>query len=70
MLFPPPGPGAARSNVGPMRQSLRWLQSGGLLAAFPAGEVAHLNLRDREVTDPPWTAQIARIVRQREGDAA
>lgn len=55
---------AAASNIGPVRQSLRWLRDGGMLAAFPAGEVAHLSLRDRQVTDPAWTDQIARIVRR------
>ena len=60
------GNGAAASNLGPMRQSLRWVKGGGLLAAFPAGEVAHLRLRDRQVTDPAWTGQIARIVRRTE----
>ena len=59
------GDGAAAANLGPVRQSLRWLKDrGGMLAAFPAGEVAHLNLRERAVTDPPWTDQIARIVRR------
>lgn len=59
------GEGSAASNLGPLRQSLRWLKdAGGMLAAFPAGEVAHLHLRDRQVTDPAWTDQIARIVRR------
>jgi putative hemolysin len=58
------GTSAAAANVGPMRQSLRHLKEGGLLAAFPAGEVAHLNLRDRRVTDPRWNDTISRIVRR------
>lgn len=59
------GEGSAASNLGPLRQSLRWLKdAGGMLAAFPAGEVAHLHLRGRQVTDPAWTDQIARIVRR------
>ncbi len=58
------GGGAAAANAAPMRQSLRWLKDGGMLAAFPAGEVAHLSLRDRRVTDPRWNDTISRIVRR------
>jgi putative hemolysin len=58
------GESAAARNLGPMRESLRWVKDGGMLAAFPAGEVAHLTLREREVTDPPWNATIAKIVRR------
>jgi putative hemolysin len=57
------GRDSAQANVRSMRQSLRWIKDGGALAAFPAGEVAHLNLRDRQVSDPAWSEQIARIVR-------
>jgi putative hemolysin len=32
-----------------------------LLACFPAGEVAHLNLRDRSLVDPPWNSAISRL---------
>lgn len=74
------GPEAAASNLAPMRQSMRWLRDGGVLAAFPAGEVAHLNWRDlspgnlkrmrdggwraEHITDPKWNDTIARIVRR------
>jgi putative hemolysin len=58
------GDRAASANVAPMRQSLRHLKEGGMLAAFPAGEVAHLSLRDRQVTDPRWNDTISRIVRR------
>jgi putative hemolysin len=47
-----------------MRESLRWLKDGGMLAAFPAGEVAHRTWHHREITDPPWNPTIARIVRR------
>ena len=58
------GENAAAKNLGPMRDSLRWVKNGGMLAAFPAGEVAHLNLKDREITDPEWNPTIAKIVRR------
>jgi putative hemolysin len=55
---------SAAKNLGPMRDCLRWLQGGGMLAAFPAGEVAHLTIKDREITDPAWNPTIAKIVRR------
>jgi putative hemolysin len=58
--------GAASSvsgNAGALRESLAWLKRGGLLAAFPAGEVAHLNFRDGTTVDPPWNLTIARLAR-------
>jgi putative hemolysin len=50
-------------NLRPMRQSLRWLRDGGALAVFPAGEVAHLDLKHRGVVEPHWSETIARLVR-------
>lgn len=57
------GPKAARANVAGLRQALRWLESGGALLVFPAGEVSHLRLRSASITDPPWSAATARLVR-------
>ncbi len=57
-------PGAVRANVRPLRESLRWLQQGGVLVIFPAGAVSHLKLSKRAVVDPPWTADLSRIVRR------
>jgi putative hemolysin len=57
------GPRAARANVAGMRQALRWLESGGALLIFPAGEVSHLNLRSRQVSDRPWSPTAARLIR-------
>lgn len=60
------GNDAAIANGAPMRHAMRWLKDGGVLAAFPAGEVAHLGWRDRGpgVSDPPWNQTIARIARR------
>lgn len=57
------GPKAARANVAGLRQALRWVESGGALLMFPAGEVAHLHLRSVSITDPPWSETAARLVR-------
>jgi putative hemolysin len=50
-------------NVKPLREAVRWVRQGGVLAVFPAGEVAHLNLRERAVVDPPWSPTVGRLVR-------
>ncbi len=47
-----------------LRASLEWLQSGGMLVMFPAGEVAHLNWRERAVADPKWNTAPARLARK------
>lgn len=57
------GPAAARANVRSLKDSIAWLRNGGLLAAFPAGEVAHMDLRLRAIADPAWNPSIARIIR-------
>ena len=54
-------PSAVLENRAPLREALRWLSRGGLLAMFPAGEVAHLNWREHSVTDPPWKTTAARL---------
>ncbi len=55
---------AAHSNMSPIKEAIRWIDQGGVLVVFPAGEVAHLNLRRRTVTDPAWHPSIGRIVRR------
>ncbi len=51
------------ANIKPMKECLRWIRNGGVLGVFPSGEVSHLNLQNRHVQDPPWTEDIARLVR-------
>ena len=57
------GEAAARENLKGVRAAVRWLRGGGLLASFPAGEVASLDLRRRRVSDPAWNPGLARILR-------
>ncbi len=56
------------SNATALRSALRWVQQGGLLATFPAGEVSHLNVQNGSVTDPEWSLTAARIARRAECD--
>ncbi len=57
------GPQAKRANVAGMRKAVRWLEDGGALLIFPAGEVSHLNLRTFSISDPPWNPTAARLIR-------
>jgi putative hemolysin len=54
---------SARRNVTALRRAMRWVERGGLLVVFPAGEVAHLELRSLRVADPPWIPTVGRIIR-------
>lgn len=58
------GESATASNLTGMRDAMRHLKDGGLLATFPAGEVAHFHPRRGEITDPVWSTTIARLVRK------
>ena len=52
---------AHSENRAPLRETLEWLKSGGLLSVFPAGEVAHLDWKQQSVTDPEWKTSAARL---------
>jgi putative hemolysin len=55
---------SAASNVSGLRQSVRHLREGGVLAVFPAGEVASVDLRRRQIVDPAWNTTVARIIQK------
>ncbi|MBD3401893.1 GNAT family N-acetyltransferase [candidate division GN15 bacterium] len=57
------GRGAAGRNLRPLREAIAWLERDSLLGIFPAGEVAHLQMRTRHVSDPNWSPTVARLVR-------
>jgi putative hemolysin len=56
--------GAVQKNISPLRSALKWLQRGGLLAVFPAGEVAHWQWRQRQIADPSWQESVAWLIRK------
>jgi putative hemolysin len=58
------GQEATHRNFQPLRSAMRWLDHGGTLAAFPAGEVSHVNLQHAAITDPEWKDTTARIARK------
>lgn len=57
---------AAKQNIRPLKESLAHLRRGGILGVFPAGEVSHLQIKNRRpaISDPAWSASVARIVRK------
>ena len=57
---------SAKNNIKPLKETLAWLRTGGMLGVFPAGEVSHIQLSKGEVVDPPWSATIARIIQKTE----
>ncbi len=57
------GEGAAKQNLGPMKESIRLLRGGGALIIFPAGEVASYK-PGRGVEEPAWTNHLGSLVRR------
>lgn len=51
-------------NASGVRHCYEWIRSGGLLAIFPAGEVAHLNWGEHFIADPKWNDTAARFARK------
>ncbi len=55
---------AKKRNLLPLRVAIDWVKNGGLLVVFPAGQVSHLHLSKREISDPEWNPIVARIIRR------
>ena len=55
------GSGAAARNAAQLRAATEWLQSGHLLATFPAGEVSAARWGHWTPVDPPWSTIPARL---------
>lgn len=54
---------AKRKNLSGMRKMISWLRKGGVLGIFPAGTASSFSLAHKRVTDDPWNANIAAIIR-------
>jgi putative hemolysin len=55
---------AVKTNIKPLREAIRWLENGGMVGIFPAGEVAHFDLQRREVTDPAWSDSVSWLIKK------
>jgi len=53
-------------NIRAMKKAVQWLNSDKMLVIFPAGAVSHFQLRRREISDPPWSTTVARLIRKTE----
>jgi putative hemolysin len=51
-------------NIAPLKEVMRYLNDGGLLGIFPAGEVASFDLKTRKVREPEWNANITKIIQR------
>jgi len=58
------GEGAAAYNIKGLKAAIQWLKKGGMLAVFPAGEVAHVDIHKAVITDPPWHTTVAALIRK------
>jgi putative hemolysin len=52
------------SNRRALREALAWLQQGGMLAIFPAGEVSHWQMPAAQISDPSWNDTAVRLIRR------
>ena len=57
-------PGSVKQNLRGLKTALAWLKAGGVLATFPAGEVASFRWKMGRVADPPWSPHVAAIARR------
>ncbi len=53
-----------RASLAGLREAVAWLQQGGVVAIFPAGEVSHLHWSTKTVTDPVWSPTVAWLLRK------
>lgn len=56
-------PESRSANGRALRQAIAHVRRGGLLLIFPAGEVAHFDLKTRAIRDPEWLPTAARLIR-------
>ncbi len=52
------------SNQRGLREAHAWLQKGGMLAIFPAGEVSQWQMPAAQIVDPGWNDTAVRLIRK------
>lgn len=57
------GEAANRFNRRGLREALQWLEKGGMLLIFPAGEVSHMHFRRPGIHDPDWHRTAAALLK-------
>ena len=63
MVDPFGGESANRANRRSLRESIQWLEKGGMLLIFPAGEVSHMHFRHPGIHDPDWHRTAAALIK-------
>lgn len=53
-----------RTNIKPLKEAIRWVKQGGTLGVFPAGEVSHVHILKKEISDPEWNDTVAGIIKK------
>jgi putative hemolysin len=49
-------------NIKALRESIRWVDQGGMLVVFPSGEVSHFQFKERRTVDPPWNPGVLHTI--------
>ena len=57
-------PSSQERNRRALKKAVEWLQQGGMLAIFPAGEVSHWQLPQGAIADPKWNQTAVRLIRK------
>ena len=55
---------SSESNRKAIREALAWLEQGGMLAIFPAGEVSQWHMPATLLADPEWSDTAVRLIRR------
>lgn len=55
---------SGEANRRAIRQALAWLQQGGMLVMFPAGEASHWQMPAGQIADPAWSDAAVRLIRR------
>lgn len=55
---------AAKKNVRPLMETMKWVKEGHILGVFPSGEVSSIDLKSRRIRDPKWQDTIGGIIRK------
>lgn len=53
---------SSRNNFAAMKETIRFLRDGGCVGIFPSGTVSHWQWKQRQITDPKWSSNVARII--------
>ena len=57
-------PTSIERNRRALKQALEWVERGGMLGIFPAGEVSHWQSPQAGISDPQWSETATRIIRK------